>query len=89
VTSESKIKELTATGAVTAKTSRLKNVVLTGGSDAATLVVRATDASGTIILSVKAAINTTVSVPLGSAHCSRGIHATLTGTGPTATFVYT
>lgn len=79
------IVEKAATGAVTAASSRLRSVVLTGGSDAATAVIRKGGASGTVILSVKAATATTVPVPLSGSWCEGGIHVTLTGTGPTCT----
>jgi hypothetical protein len=86
----SKIQQVTATGDVTTTTTYLQCVVLTGGSDAATLTVRAGGSSGTTVLTVKAAAATTVPVPeLEGAMCSGGVHATLTGTAPAATFVYT
>lgn len=83
------IKALASTADVVTVSAELHAVVLTGGSDAATLVVKAGGSGGTTILSVKAAASTTVAVPgLGGVLCSGGIHATLTGTSPSATFVY-
>lgn len=82
------IKRVTATGDVTTEDARLFAVVLTAGSDAATLVVREGGSGGTIVLDVKAAASTTASVDLFGALCSGGVHATLTGTGPTATFAH-
>lgn len=83
------IKNVTATGDVTTATAALFSVTLTGGSDAATLTVKAGGSGGTTILVVKAAASTTVAVPLNAGvPCSGGIHATLTGTAPSAAFVY-
>ena len=83
------IKNLAATGDVVTSTVNLFSVTLTGGSDAATVTVKAGGSSGTTILVVKAAANTTVPVPFNAGvPCSGGIHATLTGTAPNAAFVY-
>jgi copper(I)-binding protein len=85
----SQIKQLAATADVTTADAYLKAVSLTGGSDAATLTVKAGGSSGTTILVVKVAASTTVAVPdLHDAYCADGIHATFTGTAPSATFVY-
>lgn len=83
------IKEVTATGDVTTSQTYLKAVSLTGGTDAATLTVKRGGSGGTTVLVVKAAANTTASVPnLHEADCAGGVHATLAGTSPSATFVY-
>lgn len=63
-------------------------VVLTGGSDAATLTLRENGSSGATILIVKAAINTTVTVPLSGANYDGQLHCTLGGTGPVATIEF-
>jgi putative intracellular protease/amidase len=85
----SAIKELAATGDVVTRSAGLHVVTLTGGSDAATLVVKAGGSSGTTVLTVKVAAATTVAVPgLDGVLCPGGIHATLTGTNPAASFVY-
>lgn len=85
----SNIKQLTATADVTTVTTYLRTVVLTGGSDAATLTVKAGGSGGTTILVVKAAASTTAPpVELHDTFCAGGVHATLTGTAPSATFVY-
>lgn len=85
----SQIKEVSATGDVSTDDSNLRAVTLTGGSAAATLTVKRGGSGGTTVLTVKAAIDTTVSVAdLHDGACAGGIHATLTGTGAVATFVY-
>lgn len=80
--------QVSATGDVTTDRSLLDAVVLTGGSAASTCTVRAGGASGTVIATVKAAIDTTVTVPLDGVFCSGGIHVTLAGTGAVATIVH-
>lgn len=82
------IVEKTATDVVTATSGRLHRIVLTAAADAATAVVRRGGASGTVVLSIKAAIGATVPVDVGGALCAAGIHVTLTGTGPTCTVVW-
>jgi hypothetical protein len=83
------VEQLTATGDVTTASSGLFAVSLTGGSDAATLTVKVGGSSGTTVLVLKAAANTSVVYPLGAVvPCPGGIHATLAGTSPSATFVY-
>lgn len=84
----SKITAVAATGDITTATAHLREVVLTGGSDAATAVVKAGGSSGTTILTIKAAIATTVPVVLTDVLCSGGIHVTLTGTAPAFTATY-
>lgn len=77
--------EKTSDGAVKASGGQLVSVVLTGGSDAATVVLynNPSAASGTVIVTLKAAINTTVVfTPAAPIVCSAGIYADLTGTGP-------
>lgn len=83
----SQIRQVNATGDVTTASGFLRLVVLTAGSDAATLVVKAGGSGGTTILTVKAAANTTVPVPLEDVFCG-ALHATFTGTSPVASFVY-
>lgn len=84
----SKLTQVAATGDVTTTSTHVRSVSLTGGSDAATLTVKAGGSGGTTVLTVKAAAATTVVVDLHDALCSGGVHATLAGTGPVATFVY-
>lgn len=84
----SQIKQVAATGDVTTSVTFLRAVVLTAGSDAATATVKAGGSGGTTVLTVKAAATTTETVPLSDAQCSGGVHVTLAGTGPVATFVY-
>ena len=83
------IKNVSATGDITTSDGHLYAVVLTGGSDAAVLTVKAGGSGGTTILVLKAATATTAAAPLNAAvYCDGGIHATLTGTAPNAAFVY-
>jgi hypothetical protein len=84
----SNVKQVSATGDVTTVTTVLRQVVLTGGSDAATATVKAGGSGGTTVLTVKAAANTTAAVHCDGATCAGGVHVTLAGTGPVATFVY-
>lgn len=82
-------KEISATGDVTTKDSSiLWSVVLTAGSDAASLVVK-DGSSGTTRLTLKAAANTSVGHTFAKGVLfTTGIHGTLTGTGPVADFEY-
>lgn len=85
----SQIKQVSATGDVTTDDAYLRTVVLTGGSAASTLTVKAGGSGGTTILTLKAAIDTVApAVELPDAFCSGGIHATLAGAGAVATFAY-
>lgn len=84
----SNIKHVTATGDITTASSYLRGVVLSGGADAATAVIKAGGSSGTTILTVKAAIATTVPVSLPDVLCSGGIHVTITGTTPPCAVIY-
>lgn len=83
-----KIKQLSATGDVTTESSYLKAVVLTGGSAASSVDVKSGGSGGTTVLTVDAAIDTTVPVDCHDAFLADGIHATLSGTGALVTFVY-
>lgn len=86
----SQIAQVSATGDVTTATSHLRAVTLTAGSDQATATVRRGGSGGTVVLTLKAAANTTASSgPLYDGHCDDGIHVTLAGTGPVATVVHT
>lgn len=86
--SPSNIKPVTATGQVTDRTVYVRNVVLTAAAAAATIELRTGTGTGPVLLTVKAAIEQTVQVPLCDAHFSGGIHATLTGAGALASLVY-
>lgn len=84
-----RITRVTATGDVTTDDAHLLGVCLLGGSAASTLTVRRGGSGGTVVLTLKAAIDTVVSVPdLHEAYCADGIHATLAGADAEATFVY-
>ncbi len=78
--------EADATGDVVARDCMLHSVTLTGGSDAATIVIR--DASGTDpVLTLKAAANASVEWRSGAKEgvfFGAAVHATLTGTAPLA-----
>lgn len=84
----SNAKALSATGDVTTVDTHLKSVVLTSGSDAATLVVKAGGSGGTTILTLKSLATGSQAFDLGSVFCKGGVHATFTGTTPFATFIY-
>lgn len=87
--SPSKIVQASATGDITTDTAHVRAVVLTAGSDAASVVVKAGGSGGTTVLTLKAAASTSVWAGLCEAHCSGGVHVTLTGTGPTVSVVFT
>lgn len=83
------ITAVSATGDITTASTNLLAVYLTAGADAATVVVKAGGSSGTTILKLAATAGDSVGGPLGGAAlCSGGIHATVTGTSPSVTFVY-
>lgn len=84
----SQIKQITADGDVTTSDAYLREVVLTAGSDAATLVVKAGGSSGTTVLTLKAAAGVSVPARLSDAFCDGGIYGDLTGTVPVATFTW-
>lgn len=84
----SNIKRLTATGDVTAVTSYLRGVVLTADDVAGVLVIKAGGSGGTTILTLKAAIDTSAPFTCDPVLCAGGIHATLTGAGAEASFIY-
>lgn len=84
-----KVTQLAATADVVTSSAHLKQVSLTGGSDAATLTVKAGGSSGTTILVIKAAAGVTAPpVDMFDFLCAGGIHATFTGTAPSGTFIY-
>lgn len=84
------IKNVAATADITTSDAWLHSAVLTGGSDAATATIKAGGSSGTTILVLKAAANTTVAAPLNAdVYCADGIHVTTTGTSPAFAAVYT
>ncbi len=87
--SATQIKAVAATGDITTLTAYLRSVVLTAGSDAASVVVKAGGSSGTTILTLKAAANTSTATPdLGRVLCGSGIHVTTTGTAPAVSVIY-
>lgn len=81
----SRFKHLSATGAVSAVSINLKSIILTAGSDAATVTIKDDDAgSGNTIAVLKAAANTTAVWTSGDRQgvVLTAAHATLAGTGP-------
>lgn len=83
------IVERTTDGDITTADSYLRSVVLTAGSDAATVLVKRGGSSGTTVLTLKAAASTSVATgDIGDAYCADGIYVDLTGTGPTVSVVY-
>lgn len=82
--------EVTADGTVKDAGGHLVSVLLTAGSDQATIILYDnTAASGTKLCTLKAAANTTVQwSPAVPIVFSTGIHADITGTGPTVTVAY-
>jgi hypothetical protein len=85
----SQIKQVAATGqVVSGRNQYVRDVVLTAAAAAATLELRDSDGSGAVLLTVKAAVESTVSVQLTDAVFGGGIHATLTGAAALATLVY-
>lgn len=76
---------ITATGNVgPAAGARVGAVVLTAGSDAATLALREGGSGGTIFCTLKAAANTSVGAPFAGLQMDGQLHATFTGTSPEA-----
>lgn len=85
------LKEVSATGNVTTNVPAvLHSVVLTGGSDAASLLVK-DGSGGATRLTLKAAASTTIVWTCGDpcgVYFGTAIHATLSGTGPVADFEF-
>jgi len=79
-----------ATAAIKSGPTALHSVILTGGSDAATVILyNNTAGSGTVICKLAAAAGTTVSwSPPKPLNCQVGIYATITGTAPSVTVAY-
>lgn len=85
-----RLKEISADGNISGTdTIHLGTVVLTGGSDAASLVVKDGGASGTVVLTIKAAIDTSVVVPLPKGGIALNTaYADVTGTAVKAYFAF-
>jgi hypothetical protein len=79
-------------GAAYTGNARLKSVVLTAGSDAATVTIDdSTDGNGTDLLTLKAAANATVSWTAGDpdgVFFTTGIYTDVSGTSPSVTVEY-
>lgn len=84
-------KNLSADGVIKNNPGALVAVVLTGGSDAATVVLydNASAASGVVLCTLKVAANTSITfTPSRPYAASNGIYADLTGTNPEVTVVF-
>ena len=81
---------LTASGVVLANSGALAGIVLTAGSDVATVTLDdSTDGTGTVIIKLSAAANTSVVfTPDVMLDVANGIYATITGTAPNVTVLY-
>lgn len=64
----------------------LHSVSLTGGADAATLTLKYGGSSGTVFLVLAAAAGAVVERTFGAGLGVADLHATFTGTGPSASF---
>lgn len=88
----SSILRRTTTGDVTTGGTYLRAVILSPGSDAASVTVKAGGSGGTTILTLSAPSSTTgATVSSGNlfgAYCAGGVHVTLSGTGPSVTVIY-
>lgn len=76
----------TATSTPVAVPCQLHSVVLTAGSDTATVVVRSNGASGTVLLKLSAVANTSAVWSSGAPNGTLvgvNLHITVTGTSPT------
>lgn len=82
------VKQVTATGDVTTASVYLRSVSLTGNSDAASATIKFGGSSGTTVAVLRAAANTVAEIQFHDALAASGIHVTITGTSPSATFVY-
>jgi hypothetical protein len=72
----------TATATVDANGGTLRSASLTGGSDAASLVLRTGGSGGTILCTLKAATGVTVQRLFALGVPYNDLHATVTGTAP-------
>lgn len=84
-------KTLSADGAIKASGGAIVAVVLTAGSDAATVILydNLSAASGIVLCTLKCAANTSVIfTPCLPYAASKGIYADLSGTGPEVTVVF-
>lgn len=84
-------KRLAASAAVSANPTKVSAVVLTAGSDATSIVLtNDADGSGTAVLTIKAttAVGTNVATFPKGLNFSTACYATITGTTPEATIVY-
>ncbi len=87
-----RLKQISASGKVADGPLWLKGIVLTAGSDAATLAVDdSTDGSGTDQLTLKAATGASAVWTTGDrdgVFIKTALYGTLTGTGPVASFEF-
>lgn len=88
----SNIKQIAASAAVATGNVWLKSITLTAAADAASVAVDdSTDGAGTDLLTLKAAIGTTVTWRAGDpkgVFFGTALYATITGTSPAVSFEY-
>jgi len=83
--------EKTSSGLVVSGNTRLMAIILTAGSNAASVAVDdSIDGSGDILVTLKAATNTSRVFTIGQPgiKASTGLYATITGTSPKIYVVY-
>jgi len=83
--------EKTTSGLVVTGNTRLSSIILTAGSDAASVAVDdSSDGSGSVLATLKAAANTTeiFTITQPGVKAATGLYATLTGTSPKAYVIY-
>jgi len=86
----SALQQVTATGAVTTRVSRLRGLILTADDADASLELR-DGSGGDVLLTLNAASGASQVVDFGApgVQCASGIHVTLTGTGAVASVHHT
>ena len=83
--------EKTSSGLIVSGNTRMVAIILTAGSDAASVAVDdSTDGSGSVLATLKAATGTTQSFSIvePGIKASTGLYATITGTSPKVYVVY-
>jgi len=83
--------EKTSSGLIVSGNTRMVAIILTAGSDAATVVVDdSTDGSGSVLATLKTVANTSRPFTIGhpGIKASDGLYVTITGTDPKVYVVY-
>lgn len=83
--------EKTSSGLIVTGNTRLIAIILTAGSDTASVAVdNSTDGSGSVLATLKAATNTSRTFTIGhpGIKASTGLYATITGSTPKIYVVY-